>query len=286
MSSSLSRLNILFLLCFLSHLFVSNINACSYAYQYSLFPLGSSAGQIIFLELELERYVNTPAGSIGMIRPNERSLPNDVATIETRWKGNIRLKRQARSLTAMELIEELAYIDISDENYKAALAPYFEKALQKAYELPFFEEAFLEEIAYCKYDRSCNLFTLKIDSSNVNLTCGLSDFKDNQRFVDIIFPPIILQKYENITALNFSEIEKVEKSSRIDFYKVWRPYEARKYTIANQAVIIYSIGWGYAKGYDATQSKSWVKNIVPVAQFIEGNDVMMHGQRFDFLQLL
>ena len=239
-------------------------------------------GSLIFLEIELERYVNTPAGAIGMIRPDGPGLSTS-APIETRWKGNLRLKKQQGPTTAI-LLEELAYIDISDENYKSELAPYFEKALLQAYKLPIFEEAILEKIAYCKYDRSCDLFSLKIDTHSVNLTCGLHNSSSNP--VNIEFPPIILQKYENITALNFSEIEQVEKASRIDFYKVWRPYAARQYIIGAETIVVYSIGWGQAKGYLDTEAKSWFDNIVPVSQYIEGNDVMMHGQRFDFFQIL
>lgn len=285
MSSSLSRISVFFIWTAIFLLFAANLTACSYAYQYSLFPLGSSGGKLIFLEIELERYVNTPAGAIGLLRPDERSLPNNPSEIETRWKGNLRLKKQLGTQEFL-LLEDLAYIDISDITYHTELAPYFEKAMRKAYALPFFEEAILEKIAYCKYDRSCDLFLLEVDTISIHLNCGLAKAGQLQNSVNISFPPIILQKFENITQLNFSEIEKVEKESRIEFFKVWKPYEARQYSIGNQTLVVYTIGWGLAKGYPAKKEENWKNNIAPVEKFIEGNDVMMHGQRFDFFQFL
>ena len=287
MSSSLSGLKIL-LLSFLFFMACMPDNiACSYAYQYSVFPLGSSGGQLIFLEVELERYVNTPSGAIGILRPDERRLPSNNATIETRWKGNLRLKSLTDNASAATLLETLAYIDISDESYENELAPYFEEALQKAYALPYFEEASLISTAYCRYDRACSLFSLQIDTIEIALKCALeTQDKPSENQLSIDFPPIILQKFENITQLNFSEIDQVEKASRIEFFKVWRPYEAREYSIGGRKLIVYTLGWGLAKGYKAEQDPSWEKNIVPVDKFIEGKDVMMHGQRFDSIQFL
>jgi hypothetical protein len=44
---------------------------------------------------------------------------------------------------------------------------------------------------------------------------------------------------------------------------------------------VYCIGWGQKRGYVGTKDQDWKFNNLPVDMYIEGNDVMMHGQRFD-----
>jgi len=270
------------LIIFCLYLFAFNLKiaACSYAYQYSLFPLGSSSENIIFLEVELERYVSTPAGGEMMLSTRD---PIQKNIIETRWKGNLRLKSSIDG-KKFQLISELAYIDIADEKYREALLPYFEKAMQKAREQLFFEEAFLAKTANCAYERSCAMFVMELDSVELSLNCFLPSESNKKRKIN--FPPVLLQKYENVTQLNFSEIETVEATSRIEFYRVWKPCSARYYQIGEKELIIYCIGWGQKRGYNAQKQADWKVNNLPVENFIEGNDVMMHGQRFDICQIL
>lgn len=250
--------------------------ACSYAYQYSLFPLGEAEAGIVFLEVELERYVNTPAAG-GL--PGNRFGPNS-RQIETRWKGSLRIQQlQADSLFR---ITELAYVDISDEDYEEALAPYFLKAFERAEQLPKFERATLEAVAYCRYDRSCDLFQLEVDTTSLELKASLPEIEEWQT---ASFPSVVLHKFENIMKLNFSEMEKVEASSRINFYQAWKPYSARVYAIGTKKIAVYTLGWGQARGYRGQKNKAWKRmNLPPIETHIEGKDVMMHGQRFDFFQ--
>ncbi len=258
-------------------IFSSSTQACSYAYQYSLFPMGASAGQIIFLELELERYVNTPANGA---MPMQGFGPHRTQ-IETRWKGYLRL--QALEGDSLNRLAELAYVDISDEDYEAALQPYFQKAMQRAQALPDFELANLKAAAFCRYDRSCTLFQLEVDTLELSLKAS---FPELNRWQAASFPPVVLHKFENIMQLNFSEMDKVESASRINFYQAWKPYAARRYEIGGRELVLYTLGWGQARGYQGKKEEQWQTNLPPVSEFVEGRDVMMHGQRFDFFQLL
>ena len=264
-------LNITFL--FIAFLFSSSIWACTYAYQYSLFPLGSSAGEIIFLELELERYVNTPASGDFVFS----SDPLSKNTIETRWKGNLKIKSSSDGII-FKLQKELSYIDIPDAEYNAKLEPYFEKALSFAKTLPFFEEAILEKTVKCAYDRTCSLFSMQIDSIKSELICQLPDATASKQ---IIFPEILISKYLKITNLNVSEQGDNENTSKLEFIRLWKPCSARVYHIADRQLVVYCIGWGQKRGYIGTKDDSWKLNNYPVDLYIEGNDVMMHGQRFD-----
>ena len=72
---------------FLFFLRTTNSFACSAAYQYSLFPLGKSMGQLIVLELELNRYISTPDNQMMQMGGN---LNNNNNNIEVRWKGSIK----------------------------------------------------------------------------------------------------------------------------------------------------------------------------------------------------
>jgi hypothetical protein len=264
---------LLAVLCFSS----TKILACSYAYQYSLFPLGSANNHLIFLEVELERYVNTPAGG-GL--PMNRFGPN-ARQIETRWKGSLRL--QQLNGDSLSRIRELAYVDISDDTYEEELAPYFQKAMQAASKMEDFQQATFDSIAYCRYDRSCALFQLKVDTLALELKASLNSPEQWQK---ASFPSVVLHKFENIMKLNFSELETVEASSRINFFQAWKPYSARHYSIGAQKIVVYTLGWGQARGYQGKKDLKWKSNLPPIEECIEGKDVMMHGQRFDFFQIL
>ena len=252
--------------------------ACSYAYQYSLFPLGSSGESIIFLEVELERYVNIPGFEM-----NRSYETFDKSTVETRWKGNLRLKSSIDGIN-FKTLEDISYIDISDRNYQQELEPFFEKSMDRARKELFFEEADLMNYGNCAYDRSCSLFEMRVDSLKPALFCMLP--KDNSSLMEVSFPQILLQKYENITQLNFSEIETVENQSKIEFFRVWKPCSSRYYKIGERVLVVYCIGWGQKRGYNGIKDITWKNNLLPVEKFIEGNDVMLHGQRFDLVKIL
>lgn len=252
--------------------------ACSYAYQYSLFPLGSSMGNLIVLEVELERYVNTPDQMIG------RRMPNMDKTIETRWKGNLRLKSVSKDTSL--LLEEFDFIDISDENYEEILRPHFHQALRQAQKQPMFKTAELLEEGLCKYDNSCDFFHKTLDSTTVNVYCSVNKEPYANKRQAVLFPDIVLHKFENMTKMKFSDMEKVEINSRLDFYDVWNKYNVRLYKIGEQTIAIYTLGWGQKRYYKETKTERWNDNLGPIEDYVRGNDVMRHGQRFDFLQWL
>jgi hypothetical protein len=266
------------LLIFIVLIISQSLLACSYAYQYSLFPLGSSGESVIFLEVELERYVNIPGFEM-----NRSYETFDKSSVETRWKGNLKLKSSTDGIS-FKLLDEISYIDISDRNYQQELEPFFEKSIDRARRELFFEEADLMKFGNCAYDRSCNLFEMRVDSLKPALFCVLP--KDNSSLLEVSFPQILLQKYENITQLNFSEIETVENESKVEFYKVWKPCSSRYYKVGDRELVVYCIGWGQKRGYNGIKDNQWKNNLLPVEKFIEGNDVMLHGQRFDMIKIL
>ena len=253
--------------------FPTSAFACTYAYQYSLFPLGASGSDIIFLELELERYVNTPASGAFVFS----SDPLSKNTIETRWKGNLKIKSSSDAVN-YTLLKELSFIDVPDAEYNSKLEPYFEKALAYARTLPYFEEAILDKTAKCAYDRTCTLFNLKIDSVNLILNCHLSDSIASKK---IDFPEILVTKYQKIANLEQNEDGTIQNASKLEFIRLWKPCSARLYRIGDRQLVVYCIGWGQKRGYVGTKDQDWKFNNLPVDMYIEGNDVMMHGQRFD-----
>ncbi len=258
---------------FIAVQFSAQLWACTYAYQYSLFPLGSSAAEIIFLELELERYVNTPASGEFVFS----SDPMSKNTLETRWKGNLKIKSSIDGIV-FTLVKELSYIDIPDAEYNSKLEPYFEKALAFAKTLPYFEEVILEKTAKCAYDRTCGMFSMQIDTIKSELLCQLPDASASKQ---IIFPEILVSKYQKITNLNVSEQGDAQHASKLEFIRLWKPCSARIYRIGDRQLLVYCIGWGQKRGYIGTKDDNWKLNNYPVDMYIEGNDVMMHGQRFD-----
>jgi hypothetical protein len=223
--------------------------------------------------LELERYVNIPGLEFNLMR-----TPQNNQNFETRWKGTVKIK-SSTDLRYFIQIKNLATLDISDLRYKDELKPHFESAMEIVRDYLFFEEAYLLKTADCAYDRSCSMFQLEVDTINENLSSFLPEQIQSRKTVS--FPEILIKKYETITQLNFSEMNEEDKEARIDFLKVWKPCSSRLYRIGDRTVVVYSIGWGQKKGYTGTKDENWKSNNLPVEQYIEGNAVLMHGQRFD-----
>lgn len=249
--------------------------ACSYAYQYSLFLLGSSSGELIWLELELERYVSGGAGSL----PNFWPMGRTKSLGQTRWKGQLKLKK-GQEIDQLVQYKHIAWVDLADEDYQEYLAPHFEKAQNLAEELPFFQPAQLLEEAICDYDRSCGQMQLEADS--LALWAALP----SQKGAKAHFPGPVLSKFENLTRLNYSEMGKLAAEERLNFFQAWKPFSVRHYRLAGQEIYVYSLGWGLAKGYKPQPSAAWLPWGRPLKDYIRGNKVMMHGQRFDFFQIL
>lgn len=262
-------------------------NACSAAYQYSLFPLGASMGQVLLLELELERYVNTPENKIMQFGGRSRfeAEPEEAADIEVRWKGTIKLFQLTNG--SMNLVEDLGRTDLSDKKYKEALQPYFLEAMEIARKMPLFEVATLENMGICHYDRSCTFFDKIIDENNLKFYCKSREKGYEKDSALVQYPPKILLKAETQLKTKFTQMDSLEAQLQIDFFRVWSPQNVRRYQIGNQTIQVFTLGRGIKSKYYLKKREEWEKiNLEGIEYFIQGNDVVYHGQRFDFLQIL
>jgi len=277
-------MRLLTLFCFI-FLFSNVANACSAAYQYSLFPLGASMGKVVVLEAELNRYLKTPQGQLMEIGGRFNNDPFSSSDIEVRWKGSLKIYYlQAGEWT---LIKDLGFVDILDKRYQEALQPYFSEAMEVAHALPMFEEARVEQRGVCHFDRNCRFVEKVIDTTQIALYLRSTEKGFSADSCRAVFPPKILEKMENKTAIKFTQWDSLETQIRIDFFRVWRPQGVRRYTIGTRTVQVFSMGKGDRSKYVKTQEKEWqVPYTANVEAFVVGNDVMFHGQRFDFLHIL
>lgn len=248
--------------------------------------MGMSGGELVLLEIDMERYVNTP--DAGMPRPRFGVGAESNSEISVRWKGQLRLValawgKPASSVRALETVA--SFIDIDDAKYQEELAPYFDKAWASAQALPFFQPMPLPEVGMCRYDISCTFIRKEIDTVQTKLWVSVN--RPNYPPAEVIFPTSILQKFENTVKMPFSDMEQVNTSSRIEYFKAWRPHSVRIYELNGQRFAIFTMGWGQKRFYNGQKANQWeVPNVSGVERFIEGNDVLFHGQRFDFIQYL
>jgi hypothetical protein len=262
-------------------------NACSAAYQYSLFPLGASMGQIVLLELEMDRYVKTPENKIMQFGGRSRFEEeyDDAEEIEVRWKGTIKLYQLIDG--KMTLIEDLGFTDLSDKKYKEALQPYFLEAMEKARSLPLFEVATLQNMGICHYDRSCTFFEKILDTENLKFYCKSKEKGYENDSVLVAYPYKILVKAENELKTKITQLDSLEAQMQIDFFRVWSPQNVRRYDIGGKTVQVFTLGRGIKSKYTLKKREAWEKiNLEGIEYFIQGNDVVYHGQRFDFIQIL
>lgn len=263
-------------------IFIGNNIACSAAYQYSLFPLGSTAGQLIFLEVELDRYLSNPSNQM-MQMGGGRPFDNTPA-IEVRWKGT--LKVFTYQMGKMVLENDLGFIDILDSDYEEALLPFFQKAYESALAMPMFEAAVLEKVGYCHHDRSCTFMTLTIDEENIKFYAASNEKGFEDKKCPVPFAEKTLLKVENQTKIKFTDFENIEKEFQVDFFRLWSPQTVRRYNIGGQTVQVFTIGRGDKSRYDATKELEWKNPILEtIGHYIQGNDVVFHGQRFDFFHV-
>jgi len=258
--------------------------ACSYAYQYSLFPLGISGNKLLLIEVEMERYVNTP--DAGIPRPRyERSTE-----ISVRWKGNLKLRGWNIQTGALEgeILADIAnQIDIDDKTYQEELRPYFQQAYETAEKMPFFKPASLPEVGNCRYDISCDFLKKEIDTIAPNLYFFINKESYKDKKLKVEFPPILLQKFENMSKQNFSDLETVANQSQVEYFKSWKAHSVRIYEINGLKFAFYSFGWGQRRFYTGTKSTDWeFPTVGNIGEYVEGNDVLFHGQRFDMVQIL
>jgi hypothetical protein len=262
---------------------IANTFACSAAYQYSLFPLGSSAGQLIFLEVELDRYLSNPSNQ--MMQMGGNSPFKNTPAIEVRWKGS--LKVFTYQMGEMILESDLGFIDILDSDYDEALLPYFKKAFEKAQALPMFEVAVLEKVGYCHHDRSCTFMKLIIDADKVKFYAVSNEVGYEDKKCPVPFADKTLLKVENQTKIKFTNFDTIEKEFQVDFFRLWSPQTVRRYTIGGQTVQVFTIGRGDKSKYSKTKETAWKTPLLEtIGHYIQGSDVVFHGQRFDFFQVL
>ncbi|WMX13486.1 MULTISPECIES: hypothetical protein [unclassified Aureispira] len=256
--------------------------ACSAAYQYSLFPLGSTAGQLILLEVELDRYLSNPSNQM-MQMGGGRPFENTPA-IEVRWKGT--LKVFTYQMGEMVLNTDLGVIDILDSDYEEALLPYFQKAYEAARVLPMFEAAVLENVGYCHHDRSCTFMELRIDTQQVKFYASSNEEGYEDKSCLVPFAEKTLLKVENQTKIKFTDFDNVEKEFQVDFFRLWSPQTIRRYTVGGQTVQVFTIGRGDKSRYYETKETEWKTPVLEtIGHYIQGKDVVFHGQRFDFFHV-
>jgi hypothetical protein len=246
----------------------SSSEACTYAYQNTFFLLGSADDDYYFIQLEMERYVNIPGW-----QPMQKIV--DGAEFQTRWKGELHVISYSKhdAIKSDSLFFEL---DIADIEYHKSLEPYFRKAFQWVSSKDRFKEALLDEGFQCAYQRDCPVFKLEVDTVEKQLHYRGANHEKHS----ILFPNKILNRFEKILQLDQSEKDSFKQTN--EFLTVWRPVQLRKYRIEEEEIMIATLGWGQLRGYNQSSSEKWKPILEPVEQYIEGNQVLLHGQRIDF----
>jgi hypothetical protein len=244
-------------------------------------------GQIVLLELEMDRYVKTPENKIMQFGGRSRFEEEyDAAEeIEVRWKGTIKLYQIING--KMTLIEDLGFTDLSDKKYQEALQPYFLEAMEKARTLPLFEVATLQNMGICHYDRSCTFFEKILDTEKLKFYCKSKEKGYESDSALVAYPYKILVKAENELKTKITQLDSLEAQMQIDFFRVWSPQNVRRYDIGGKTVQVFTLGRGIKSKYTLKKREAWEKiNLEGIEYFIQGNDVVYHGQRFDFIQIL
>ncbi len=272
---------------FILILSVASAWACSAAYQYSLFPLGSSQGRLLVLEVELDRYLTSPSNQ--MMRMGG-GVPggalNGKSTLEVRWKGTLKVLIQQADTFALQ--EDLGQVDVLDEDYEVALQPFFQQAYDAAKALAAFKEARLESVGYCHFDRSCGFMELLMDEEAVAFYARSTESGYDSQRCRVTFKEKDLLKVENQTTIRFTDFENLEKEYQLDFFRLWSPQTVRRYSIDNQTIQVFSLGRGDKSRYTGGEAETARQqpNLEHIGRYIKGNDVLFHGQRFDILQVL
>ena len=263
---------------------ISAVWACSYAYQYSLFPQAILGDSLYYFELDLERYVLRPEDKL--FRRNHRfdaSSEQGEQAIETRWRGKIRVKAlDLNHLDTLGVLHyETAYIDLSDEQYFRALEPYW---LEARAALEGVDKGLvwlnLPSLAYCYYERNCVFFEREIDEETGKLRCISSDFPPYEFWL-----PSWLQ---GRLAAGLSSAADMDMALK-EWAKAWKTYSIRRYVLGGgRELLVYTLGRGQRRFYQAkTPSGLWQSpDLTEGGWYLEGNDVLFHGQRVDGLQYL
>lgn len=241
--------------------------------------MGMSMGQLVVLEVEMNRYLNSPAEQMIPRYGMENSNMNEI---EVRWKGTLKLMFYTEK--GLELIYDLGFIDLLDENYSEALLALFLEAYEKSVALPAFEEASLESVGRCHHDRLCDFMHLIINEQQIEFYSKSTEKNYDHDSCKVNFSYTALKKVENATKINFTDFENIEKDYQVDFFRLWSPITVRRYRIGTTILLVYSLGRGDRSRYFLSkEEKLDLKIHESPAHYIQGNDVLFHGQRFDFI---
>lgn len=273
--------------CFILIIAIASTSACSAAYQYSLFPLGNSQGKLVLLEVELDRYLTSPSNQMMQMGGGvPGGALNGHSKLEVRWKGSFKLLIQQADTFA--LLEDLGHVDVLDEDYALALRPFFQQAYDAAKVLTDFEEAQLESVGHCHYDRSCGFMELIMDEEAVAFYARSTEVGYEATRCPIAFKEKDLLKVEKQTTIKFTDFETLEKDYQLDFFRLWSPQTVRRYSIGTQTIQVFSLGRGDKSRYTGGKAETARKqpNLEHIGRYIQGSDVLFHGQRFDVLQVL
>ena len=236
--------------------------------------------ELFVLELELERYLKTPDNPFMQMGGMEPMTSTNE--LEVRWKGSIRILQMNDS--GISIFKDLGLIDIADKTYEKALQPFFEQAEESVSSLPYFIQAQAMIEGLCYYDRSCTLFSSKIDTSQLNMLCFSSLDSNNTISNQLYFPDKIYQKLENQTKTSFTKFRTLDWQIQHDFFRIWSPYSLRYYRIEDEIIAVYTYGKGDKSKYTKTANTRFSLPQSPyITDNIKGNDVLFHGQRFDCL---
>lgn len=239
-------------------------------------------GQVYVLEMELDRYLSSPNNQMMQIGGN---LPFESSAIEVRWKGT--LKIYSYQLGKLVLQKDLGTIDILDQDYDQALLPFFQEAYDFVRVLPMFEEAVLETVGYCHHDMTCDFMTLTIDKEAIKFYVSSNEEGYQDKLCPVSFSESTLKKVENQTKIKFSDFKNIDPQFQVDFFRLWSPQTVRRYTIGAQSVQVFSLGRGDKSRYLKTKEDKWKHPVLEnIGYYIQGNDVVFHGQRFDLLHFL
>lgn len=254
--------------------------ACSYAYHYGLFPMGASEGDLLVLEVELERYVKRETGTT-MVLPRSSFEPSYQERSEVRWKGHLQLLRYTQ--TGRDTLHAFEFIDFDDEDYEAALKPIFQEAFNLAAAQADFKAAELLDEGLCNGENSCRFFERNVDEAG----WLYAYYKDSTLQQRIAVPLPLRQKFENKTRIPATDLNQLSDEDRMLHAYYWKKQGLRRYRLGEKVVLVYSFCQGQRpfpnKGLPA---ETWNKVEEPVAAFIRGQAVAYHGFRFDCLQVL
>ena len=124
---------------------------------------------------------------------------------------------------------------------------------------------------------------LSIDTTDVILYARSTETGYEQDSCRVNFKVKDLLKVEKTTTIPFTDFDNVDKEFHINFLQLRSPQAVRRYSIGGRTLHVYSTGRGSRSRYTPVESteKRRQPMLQDIGHFIQGNDVLFHGQRFD-----